>query len=215
MVKNLVNDMRYYIYTRSVIWKILFLLYMMFLSVIIYDKGLESTYGNMVFLVWTPSMFGYGQENLFDIERLLPIDEWELKVTIVCRNVVFGLITSFISALTTIPRIIKGDRPIIFIKLLLITLLCSCVFNSCKFKYKKKNYPGWILWASQSLISLIMIMLMVAEVEPYSILLDIFLCVLSVAVVALFTGIRLFIIRKIPISEISCDTYSEKEGEIS
>lgn len=211
MVKNLVNELRYSIYGMSILKKVFFITYILIFGILLYHRGLENIFQDFIIFMWIPaSIVSMGQEKVSEMYRLLPMDEWEFKVWITFKNLADGLVISFMAAVASIPCAIKDGRPMLFFKVMITILVCTLWFGECIFKYKKMKYPGIIFRLSELIIYIILVMLLTADIHPYSTILDIIICMVSVAVVAGAAGIRLYRMRNIPVSEMSFDITAEK-----
>lgn len=211
MVKNLVNEVWYSIYGLSIIKKVFFIIYILIFGILLYQRGFEKISQDFVMIMWIPAgIVTLSQEKVSEMYRLLPMSDWEFRVWIVFKNLADGLVISFMAAVTSIPCAIKDGRPMLFFKVMITILICTLWLGECLFKYKKKKYPGILFRVSELIIFVILVMLLTADIHPYSAIFDIIICIASVAVVAGDAGIRLYLMRNIPISEMSFEITAEK-----
>lgn len=211
MVKNLVNEVWYSIYGMSILKKVFFITYILIFGILLYQRGLENIFQDFIMFMWIPaSISSMGQEKVSEMYRLLPMDDWEFRVWITFKNLADGLVISFMAAVASIPCAIKDGRPMLFFKVMITILVCTLWIGECIFKYKKTKYPGIIFRVSELIIFIILVMLLTMDIQPYSAILDIIICMVSVAVVAGDAGIRLYRMRNIPVSEMSFDITAEK-----
>lgn len=202
MIKRLINGMRYCFYSMSAAKKLFFIVYMIFFGCVLYNRGLESIHEDCIFLIWIPAVLTNGQEKMPDIYKMLPMSDWNVRAFSVLRDVVFAVSISIVISLAGIPYAIKEGSPIVLIKLIIIMSFFYFWFNECQFKYKEKKYPGIIL----RLFALIMASCIGFFItQNHTIVVDFIICILFGAGFTGYLGIVLFLIRNIPINEMSVE----------
>lgn len=208
MVKIIIYEVKSCFYQMSLIKKICFVIYLIIYALLVGTES-ESMIRNWMF-VWLPGTVFADFGNVSDMHRLLPVDDKHFKLWLVLKAPIDGLMVSLMVAMASLPWIIKEGTPGWFFRISITILLVSIWNNGCSFKYMNKRMPGILYKVSEVVIFIIIAIMLMAEVEPYSYITDIIEFTGAFLVMGVVLAIKFFLIKDVPVSGMSFVTDSEK-----